>query len=188
MAATVTDLLLTAGQVFESPRGTRVEILENSPERLAFTRALPPSTGGTKAKSHRHTTSLESFKLLDGEATGWVDGRERKLRAGEELEIPLGSTHINPYTVAGKTATLVQTVTPRSRAVEVYFTSWLGWLVQGKADANDEPTVMQLAAITKEAGFGGTWASGLPVFLQRAGLPLLGTAARMTGTRAVRVP
>jgi mannose-6-phosphate isomerase-like protein (cupin superfamily) len=180
--------MLKAGQVYESPRGTHVEILENSPERISFKRTLPPLTGGTKSKAHRHTEGLESFKVLDGQATGWVDGRERTIKAGEELTVPLGSVHVNPYTTAGKTATLVQTVAPRSRAVEVYFTSWCEWLAEGKSDTHDEPTVMQLAAIIKEGGRGGTWPSGVPVIAQKIGLPVLGAIAGRRGICAARVP
>jgi mannose-6-phosphate isomerase-like protein (cupin superfamily) len=180
--------MLEAGQVIESPRGTRVEILENTPARISFKRTLPPLTGGTKAKEHRHTETQETFELLAGEATALIDGREHKLKRGVVLEIPMGSPHVNPYTTAGKEATLVHTVTPRSRGVEVYFTSWLNWLGQGKADANDEPTTLQIAAIIKEGGRAGTWPSGMPVILQKIGLPILGFIAGLTGTRAVRVP
>lgn len=180
--------MLKAGQVIESPRGTRVEILENTPERLSFKRTLPPLTGGTKSKSHRHTATSETFELLAGEATAFVEGREHTLNAGDVLEIPLGTTHVNPYTNAGKDATLVQTVAPRSRGVEVYFTSWLNWMQQGEADANDEPTLLQLAAIIKEGGRAGTWPSATPVILQQIALPILGVIAGLRGIRAVEVP
>ena len=107
---------------------------------------------------------------------------------GDVLEIPLGTTHVNPYTTAGKHATLVQTVAPRSRGVEVYFTSWLNWMQQGEADANDEPTLLQLGAIIKEGGRAGTWPTATPVILQRIALPILGVIAGLRGIRAVRVP
>jgi mannose-6-phosphate isomerase-like protein (cupin superfamily) len=179
---------MNIGQIFVSPRGTRVTILENSPERISFERTFPPLTGGTKSKAHRHTVGQESFTLLEGDASGSIDGRERALAVGAELQIPLGSTHVNPHTTADQTATIVQTVSPRSRAVEVYFTSWCAWLADGKADDHDEPTMMQIGAIIKEGGRGGTWASGLPESLQRVLLPALGVVAGLVGTRAVRVP
>jgi len=180
--------VLQAGQIIESPRGTRVEILENTPARLSFKRMLPPLTGGTKSKSHRHTATQETFELTEGEATSSVDGLERTLKPGDVLEIPLNTMHINPYTTAEQTATLVQSVRPRTRGVEVYFTSWLEWLAQGEADAHDEPTVMQLAAIIKEGGRAGTWPARPPVVLQQIGLPILGVIAGLKGVRAVRVP
>lgn len=179
--------MLQTGDVIKSPRGTRVEILENTPERISFKRSFPPLTGGTKRKAHRHTATHETFEVLAGEASALVDGREVRLEPGDVLEIPLGSAHVNPYTTEGHTATLVHTVTPRTRGVEVYFTSWLHWLEQGEADATDEPTPLQIAAIIKEGGRAGTWSSGTPVFLQRIALPILGLIAELKGIRAVRV-
>ncbi len=180
--------MLQRGQVIVSPRGTRIEILDNTPERISIRREHVPLSGGTQAKSHRHTAGYETFELITGEATAWLDGRERRLGPGDVLEVPLGTVHVNPYTTAGKTATLVHTVTPRPRAVEVYFTSWLDWLAQGKADINEEPTLWQLGVIVNEAGFAGTWASGLPVILQRVVLPLVGLIAWVRGTRAAKLP
>jgi mannose-6-phosphate isomerase-like protein (cupin superfamily) len=179
--------MLHSGDVIQSPRGTRVQILENTPERISFQRTFPPLTGGTKAKAHRHTATFETFAMLAGDARALVDGREQQLEPDDVLEIKLGSSHANPYTTAGSTATLVHSVTPRTRGVEVYFTSWLHWLEQGEADARDEPTTLQIAAIIKEGGRAGTWTSRLPVFVQRIGLPILGLIAELRGIRAVRV-
>jgi mannose-6-phosphate isomerase-like protein (cupin superfamily) len=179
--------MLQTGDIIESPRGTRVEILENSPERISFQRTFPPLTGGTKGKAHRHTATFETFEMVAGDASALVDGRERHLKPGDVLEIQLGSSHANPYTKDGDTATLVHSVAPRTRGVEVYFTSWLHWLEQGEADANDEPTTLQIAAIIREGGRAGTWTSRLPVFVQRIGLPILGLIAELRGIRAIRV-
>jgi hypothetical protein len=180
--------MLRAGDVIKSPRGTRVEILENTPERISFRRTFPPLTGGTKRKAHRHTSTCETFEMLAGDASALVDGREHRLQPGDVLEIPLGSSHVNPYTKEQNTATLVHTVTPRTRGVEVYFTSWLHWLEHGEADASDEPTFLQIAAIVKEGGRAGTWPASPPVFIQRIALPILGLIAELMGTRATRVP
>jgi mannose-6-phosphate isomerase-like protein (cupin superfamily) len=179
--------MLKAGQVIKSPRGTRVEILENTPERISFQRTLPPLTGGTKGKAHRHTLTMETYELLAGDATAVLDGREHKLEPGNVLEIPLGCSHVNPYTTAGKDATLVHTVTPCTRGVEVYFTSWLNWLALGQTDANDEPTGLQIAAIVKEGGRAGTWPTGTPVILQRILLPIFALIAELRGIHAVKV-
>jgi mannose-6-phosphate isomerase-like protein (cupin superfamily) len=177
--------VLEPGSVLQSPRGTRIEILQNDPERFELRREMPPLTGGGKA--HRHLTVNERFDVLEGEVTGSVDDAARTLGAGDALVLPLGSTHVHPATAAGQTATITHTIEPRPRFVEVYSQSWLGWLQQGKTDDHDEPTLLQLMAILKEAG-GGTWASGPPVALQKVVTPLLGLIANLLGVRAVRVP
>jgi len=180
--------VLQAGQVITSPRGTRVEILENSPARISFKRTLPAGTGGTHKNAHRHNANLERFEVLAGEAEAALDDRKRHLNAGDVLEVPRGSEHINPGTMAGTTATLVQTMEPRTRAVHVYFTSWLHWLAEGQTGPTDEPTQLQLAAIVKEGGFDGNYRTGAPVLLLRVVVPILGVVAGLKGIRAVRVP
>ncbi len=163
--------MLRPGQVFESAAGeTRVVVRENSPDRISIERTMPQSSGGGKQSKHRHTETQESFELLAGAAAATVCDREHKLARGEVLEIPLGVAHVNPHTGGEETATIVQSVMPRTRAVEVYFDSWLYWLGQGKTLDNGEPTTMQLVAITKEGGFGGTWLAGVPIVLQRLDL------------------
>ena len=52
--------MLEPGTVVRSPRGTVVEILENTPERFRLRRELPPATG--KGPSHRHTNGVETVR------------------------------------------------------------------------------------------------------------------------------
>jgi hypothetical protein len=49
--------MLEPGFVVTSPRGTVVEILENTPQRFQLKRTLPPGTG--KTPSHRHDNGIE---------------------------------------------------------------------------------------------------------------------------------
>lgn len=182
---TLGAMLLEAGTTLKSPRGTQIEILENTPERFSIRRGLPPGTG--EGKAHRHVTVDENFEILEGEASGSVDDKPRALRAGDVLDVPLGSTHVHPHTAAGQTAVLIHTIVPRPRFVEVYSQSWLTWMAEGKTNEQDEPTLLQLMAILKEGG-GGTWASGPPIALQKVLTPLLGQIAALCGIRAVHVP
>lgn len=179
--------MLQAGDVFESARGTRIVVREIHAERISIERTMPPGTGSSPKSQHRHTETHETFELLDGNAAVLIDGRDHGLQRGAALTIPLDTAHANPHT-DGVGATILQSVTPCPRAVEVYFTSWLQWLQEGKTDNHDEPTTLQLAAIAKEAGLGGTYIARFPVLLQKLGLAILGLYAQLRGTRAVRVP
>jgi quercetin dioxygenase-like cupin family protein len=172
--------VLEPGTVVTSPRGTRVEVLENTSDRFTVGRTLPPRTGKTAA--HRHMNAVERFELLEGEATAAVEGKARALAPGDVLEVPVGSSHVHPHAV-GATATILHTVEPRTKFVEVYFASWLGWLEQGATDAQDEPTLLQIMAVIKEGG-GGSWVSGPPVFLQKGLAQVLGRVAALRGFRA----
>ena len=176
---------LGPGTEVTSPRGTRVEILESSPQRFVIRRFMPPGTGQTAA--HRHMDGFERFELVEGQATGSVEGTVRHLAAGDVLEVPVGPSHVHPHTAASASATIVHTIEPRPRFVEVYFASWLGWLERGQTDAQDEPTLLQIMAVIKEGGR-GTWVAGPPVALQKALAQVLGRVAARRGFRATDVP
>jgi mannose-6-phosphate isomerase-like protein (cupin superfamily) len=177
--------MLAPGTVVTSPRGTRVEVLENDRNRFSMRRSLPPGTGKTPA--HRHLDGVERFEIIDGAATGSVDGAARLLGSGDVLDVPVGSSHVHPHTAAGATATVVHTIEPRPRFVEVFFESWFGWLERGQTDAQEEPTLLEIMAVIKDGG-GGTWLAGPPVVLQKGLAQVLGRVAERRGIRAAQVP
>jgi mannose-6-phosphate isomerase-like protein (cupin superfamily) len=82
--------------VVSSPRGTGVEVLEDSPERFLIRRSLPPLTGKTAPHRHQHVGS-ERFLLVEGSATAKLDGRTVRLAPGDTLEVPLGKSHVRPH-------------------------------------------------------------------------------------------
>jgi mannose-6-phosphate isomerase-like protein (cupin superfamily) len=177
--------MLEAGFVVTSPRGTVMEILENTPERFRLKRTLPAGTG--KTPSHRHDNGIERFRVLDGEATGSVGGTTRTLRLGDVMEVPVSSRHVHPHTGVATTAVVEHTIEPRPRFVSVFFASYLTWLGEGKVNGQDEPTLLQVMAIIK-AGGGGTWVTGPPVAVQKVLATVLGTVAAVRGIRPVVPP
>ena len=174
--------MLAPGTVVRSPRGTVVEVLENTPERFRMRRELPPATGRTPP--HRHTNGVETFQVIDGEVTGSVAGQKRLLRAGDVLEVPLGTAHVHPHTADDMIAVIEHTIEPRPQFVEVYFGSWLTWLAEGRVDRQDEPVLLGVMAVIRDGG-GGTWVVGPPVAAQRALAAVLGRVAAARGYRAV---
>jgi quercetin dioxygenase-like cupin family protein len=174
--------MLEPGQIIRSPRGTAIEILENSPERFRIRRELPPATG--KTPSHRHTDGVETFRVLEGEATGTAAGETRLLVAGDVLGVPQGAPHVHPHTAATATAVLEHTIEPRPRFVEVFFASWLSWLGEGRVDEQDEPTLLGVMSVIHHGG-GGTWVVGPPIAAQKVLARMLAPVAAARGYRAV---
>jgi mannose-6-phosphate isomerase-like protein (cupin superfamily) len=174
--------MLEPGTVIHSPRGTVIEIVENTPDRFQLRRELPPATG--KTPSHRHTNGVETFRVLDGEATATAAGETRLLRVDDVLEVPVGAAHVHPHTATDAIAVIEHTIEPRPRFVEVYFASWLTWLAEGRVDKQDEPTLLAVMAVIREGG-GGTWVAGPPVAAQKALAAVLGRVAARRGYRAV---
>jgi quercetin dioxygenase-like cupin family protein len=163
--------MLEPGQVIRSPRGTLIEVLENTPERFRLKRTLPPSTGKTPA--HRHTNGIETFTVLEGAATGTAAGETRRLTAGETLTVPVGASHVHPHTSATATATLEHTIEPRPRFVVVFFGMYFERLAAGDVNAQDEPRLLDVMAAIRVGG-GGTWVAGPPILLQKALAQVLG--------------
>lgn len=177
--------MLEPGSVVSSPRGTVVEILENRLEHFAIKRTLPPRTG--KTASHRHENGIERFRVIEGRATGSVDGQERTLGPGDAMEVPRNTAHVHPHTDDSTTAVIEHVIEPRPEFVAIYFASWLTWLREGRVDRQEEPGLLQIMAVL-HAGGGGTWVTGPPVAAQRALAAALSRVASARGYRTVAPP
>ncbi len=165
-------------ETVRSPRGTVVEVLENGPERIRLRRRMPPATG--RAAPHRHLDGVETFTMLEGEATGAVDGRSRLLRAGDVLRVPIGSSHVHPRTASDATAVVEHMIEPRPRFAEVYFGLWLPCLEAGRVDAQEELGPLGVMWLVRHGG-GGTWVVGVPVAVQKAFARVLAPVAAARG-------
>lgn len=173
--------MLEPGQVVRSPRGTVIEVLENSPERFRIRRTFPPGTGAGKA--HYHLDGSERFTVIEGSAVGSVDGEDRLLVAGEVMEVAPATSHVHPHPIDGR-AVIEHEIFPRPDFVPVYFGSYLTWLEEGRCDAQDEPTMSQVMAILRVA-HGNTWVTGVPIAAQKGVAALVGRMAAMRGLRPV---
>lgn len=170
-----------AGESVRSPRGTVIDLLDNDPERLRIRRTMPPATG--KGVPHMHENGVETFRVLEGEVTASLDGTRRVLRAGDELVVPIGSSHVHPHTASDRTAVLEHTIEPCPQFVQVYFMSWMGWLDAGRVNGQDEPSFLAIMGVIHHGG-GGTWIKGPPIAAQRL---LARTLAPVAATRGYAV-
>ncbi|HWM10635.1 MAG TPA: cupin domain-containing protein [Solirubrobacteraceae bacterium] len=174
--------MLEPGTLVRSPRGTVVEVLESSPDRLRIRRELPPATGRTPL--HFHENGVERFKVLAGEASGRSGADMQRLREGDVLEVPVGAPHVHPHTATDKTAVIEHWIEPQPRFVQVYFPSWMAWLEDGRVNGQDEPTFLSVMSLMREGG-GGTWLTGPPVAAQQALARALAPVAAARGYRAI---
>ena len=174
--------MLQAGDSFRSPRGTVVEVLAYGADRLAIRRTLVPGTGRTAPHRHLEDAS-ERFTLLEGEATGSIDGQERRLRPGDVMEVPRGAVHVHPHTAKDQTATVEHVIEPCPAFPLVYFPSWLRWLAAGRVDDQDEPTFLGIMSVI-DAAKGDSWVAGPPIAAQKALAKLLAPVAGRRGYRA----
>jgi mannose-6-phosphate isomerase-like protein (cupin superfamily) len=71
--------------------GESVTIVESSPDRLVVEATYGP--GGKPPPKHFHPAQDERFTVRDGRLTFRVDGDERVLAVGEEIDVPARVVH-----------------------------------------------------------------------------------------------
>jgi hypothetical protein len=178
----------------ERESGARLELhpwfYAGGRQYLGFTRVLPPHTGKTPA--HVHPGVAQHSVLLDGPAARYRRGRRGGvLRAGEELFIPPGVPHIDPYNDSDKPITIRSLFSPGPVALLGYIRVLGQAIRDGKVNAQQELPLPYLLLMLAQPD-SATFAAGLPVGLQRRVLlPLVAAVARRMGRRpttGLRVP
>jgi quercetin dioxygenase-like cupin family protein len=175
-------LALTAGETFENPRtGGRLTVTRREDDLLEVERLYKPRTG--KAGPHVHLDFVQSFEVLDGTASVSLDGDERKLAAGQTLEVPKGVKHVDAWNAEDGDLRVRLRFTPVPLFVETY-TERAGDLIRRDAlNKRQEVPMLQLFVVL-HATKGQSFGAGPPIAMQRALLPLLAAIGRLRGFRA----
>jgi hypothetical protein len=148
---------------------------------LGFTRTLPPRTG--RGRGHVHPGVEQRSVLLDGGAARYRLGRRAgTLTAGEELIIPPGAPHVDPYNAADQPVTVRSVFSPGPVSLLAYGRTLGQAIRDGKTNAQQElplPHLLVMLALPGSVIF----AAGLPAALQRRLLPFAVPALRRRGYR-----
>jgi quercetin dioxygenase-like cupin family protein len=98
--------MAATGDTLTMPDGTSFSIVESAADsggrRIEFEIAMPPGAHGPP--KHFHARQDESWSVLQGELSVFVDDAWRTLRAGESLSIPPNTVH----TLRNRSAKLVR--------------------------------------------------------------------------------
>jgi quercetin dioxygenase-like cupin family protein len=177
--------MLEAGQIFEHPRtGSRLEIVstprDSGRELLVAERLLKPNTG--KADAHFHRDFEHRFAVLDGRLTLELEGVERSFGAGEEVHVRPGTPHRDPWTAEDEDLRFRTEFEPVPAFVEGFTAAFGHLLGEGRTNDQDFPPDLQLFVCLR-AFKGQSYAAGLPVWLQKATIPLLALVGRLRGYR-----
>src|SRR6185503_8838410 len=102
------------GTIIENPNTRdRFEYLETDKttngERMVLKQTI--KTKGFLYPNHFHTLQDESFEVLDGKLTIWLEGKTKTLTAGEKITLPKNKAH-NHFNNDEGPATFIQTVFP----------------------------------------------------------------------------
>src|SRR5919204_6359655 len=158
--------MLKPGDRFENPRtGASFEVLRapsDGERTLEVKRVIQPGTGRTLP--HVHFDYVERFAVEQGCAEAKLDGRTVELGPGDEFEVPLESSHVNPYNRGAEPLVMRHAFEPVSDFALGYVET-LGHLMrEGRTDKQGEVPVPAAFAIA-DATDSRTFAAGVPQWL-----------------------
>jgi mannose-6-phosphate isomerase-like protein (cupin superfamily) len=179
--------MIETGSTYKSPHSSaRATVLEswrdNGGARFRLERAMPPNTG--KAGAHYHLDFDQRFEVVAGTATMTVEGEQRKVEAGQSVELPRPTKHADPWNEGPEELSIELTIAPVPRFVEVYVETWAEGLASGRLNDQEELPFLQLLLIANETG-SQSYGAGPPQALQRAIAPVAAAIARMRGYPAL---
>jgi hypothetical protein len=168
---------------YSGANGARVELHPwfyiDGRQYLGLTRVLPPGTG--RAPAHMHTVTQRSVLLRGTAARFRRGGRPGTLTAGEEVIIPPGLRHVDPYNDTGEPI-VVRTLYSPGPVWLLSYGRMLGRAIRdGRVGAQQELPLLHLLLMLGSPG-SVTRAAFVPAALQRhVLLPLAGRLARRRG-------
>jgi hypothetical protein len=148
---------------------------------LGFTRVLPPHTG--HGPIHVHPGVEQRSVLLDGGPARYrLGGRGHVLTAGDEVIIPPGRPHIDPFNAGDQAVTVRSVFSPGPVSLLTYCRTLGQALRDGKTNAQQELPLPHLLLMLAQPN-SVIFAAGLPVGLQRHVLRLVTPVLRQRGYR-----
>ena len=171
--------MMQVGQRYESSRtGGWVQVTRRTPEQLVIERLLKPDTG--HADPHLHKDFVQTWECVTGYGAIEIDGEKQGFRAGDRVELPLGTGHRDPYNPGEADMVIRGTFDPVTDFLEAYASAWAHHLREGTVNDQDEMPILQIIALVAATG-GESYRTGIPVPVQRAFSPVIERVARLRG-------
>jgi quercetin dioxygenase-like cupin family protein len=164
----------------ENPRtGQRMTFVTDEPELLEIETVNPPT--GIREPEHVHPKQESGARVTSGSLVFEVSGAERRIRAGESIEIPANTPH-RFWNDSSEEAHAVQWFRPALNT-RSFFERLFGLAQAGDLDERGMPHILQIAVMIPE--FSDAIRPTRPPWpVQRATAALLAPIARRRGYRA----
>lgn len=169
------------GEVLDVPRwGRRLEFKttasETKGEYMEAVIDLKPSAG--EAAEHIHENTHERYTVLSGTMRAKLDGKFVRLKAGDVLDIPKGTPHMNPWNNSREDASVQLWLSPENGYEEfleiMYHIARVDKLTR-KKDLNP----VQYATIGERVP-AVDYLTSLPIIAQQVGSPVVAAFGRLT--------
>jgi mannose-6-phosphate isomerase-like protein (cupin superfamily) len=173
--------VLEVGSRYESARtGGSIQIVERTPEKMAFERTYAPGTG--RGDPHYHLDFTQTWEAVRGSGAIEVEGERREFGAAERVRLEPGTPHRDPFNPGGAEFVARGTFEPSTDFIEAYAEAWAQHMAEGTVNDQDEMPLLQILALAKATN-GESYRAGVPRVVQRASLPLAAAIARLRGFR-----
>lgn len=172
------------GQILlNSKTGDTYQFLETSYDSNgeSVTMRMNVKSRGKQVPDHIHLLQEETFEVISGELTILYDNQERTLKPGEKITLPAGKPH-NHFNKGNTPVVYVQTVTP-ALDFEFLVENLVGLSSDGKRP-NGKSSLLQELVILRYID-SKTFLAGIPIFLQKVLMNILGPIGRAMGYRAI---
>ncbi len=172
------------GQILKNPNtGDVFEFLETSKdtngERMSLKQTV--KTKGHLYPNHLHTLQDESFEVLAGTLTIWLEGKTKTISSGEKITLPKNKAH-NHYNNGDDPVTFIQIVFP---ALDFgYLLENIICLTRDGKMSNGRAGMIQ-ELVTLKYLDSKTFLPGIPIGIQKILMNIVGPVGRLFGYRAI---
>lgn len=174
----------TRGQkITDKFTGDTIEFIETSAdtngERVTLKVTL--KSKGQTVDDHIHILQDESYKILSGRLTYFLDGKQHYANTGEEVVLPKNKAH-NHYNTDNEPVEYIQTITP-GIDVDFFLENLFGMINDGKVKNGRLPFLQ--AMVTGKYLESPSRLASIPLGLQNLLINIFGPIARLFGYRAI---
>ena len=172
------------GQILSNPdTGDIYEFLETAKDTngLRVTMKMTLKSKGELVPNHFHALQDEHFKVLSGNLTILLDGKEQILTQGNKITLPKNKPH-NHYNNDTEPVVFIQSVTP-ALDFDYLLENIIGLTIDGKMPNGKAGLVQEL--VTLKYLDSKSYLASIPLRLQKLLMNIVGPIGRVFGYRAI---
>jgi len=172
------------GQTITNPtNGDSYEFLETcldtSGERVTMKATI--KSKGQLVPNHFHVFQDETFDVISGELTIFLNGQTTKIKAGEKIKLPKNIPH-NHYNNEDTEVIYIHTVTP-ALDFDYLIENLVGLAADGKSKNGKYGLVQELVALKYLDS--KSYLADIPIGVQKILMNVIGPIGRLFGYRAI---
>ena len=174
----------TKGQILvDQFTGDTIKFLETAKdtngERVTLNVTL--KSKGQTVDDHVHLIQNETFKMISGRMTYFINGEKKYLNSGEEITLPKNVPH-NHYNTDDEPAVYIQTISP-GIDVDYFLENLFGMINDGKVKNGQLPFLQAMVTLTHLDS--PSMLANIPRPVQKGLAKVLSPVARAMGYRAI---